>query len=113
MRVKDVEKVWGAESWIVNDAYCCKLLLLKRGMQCSLHYHPIKDETFLVVEGSVRMEVDGAVRTLGVGDSVRISPGLRHRFAGLEDSVIVETSTHHDDADVVRLSESGPYGGEW
>jgi hypothetical protein len=53
-----VPKVWGSEQWIVNgDRYCGKLLLLMRGWQCSLHRHVVKDETFFVLSGRVRMEL--------------------------------------------------------
>jgi D-lyxose ketol-isomerase len=40
------------------------------------------------------------------GDRFDVKPGMTHRFTGLEDSVIVEFSTHHDEADVVRLEPS-------
>ena len=36
------------------------------------------------------------------GDTIRILPGQRHRFSGLENSVIFEFSTHHDEEDSYR-----------
>jgi D-glycero-beta-D-manno-heptose-7-phosphate kinase len=102
-----VPKVWGYEKWIENnEKYCSKLLSLNEGYQCSLHYHKIKDETFLVIKGHVRLEAGGEVIHLREGDFKRISPGTRHRFAGIEDSLIIEISTHHDDGDSYRLEES-------
>lgn len=41
------------------------------------------------------------------GDFIRIVPGVSHRFSGLEDSVIIESSTHHEDSDSYREEESG------
>ena len=41
------------------------------------------------------------------GDSLRITPGMKHRFTGLEDSEIMEFSTHHKDEDSYRDEESG------
>jgi len=38
-------------------------------------------------------------------DSERVKPGVHHRFEALEDSEIIEFSTHHDEDDVERLPE--------
>lgn len=102
-----VPKVWGSELWIANtDRYCGKILTLNRGWQCSLHKHPIKDETFFVLSGRVVFELDGAVYQMEAGDTIHVPTGSLHRFTGIENAVIVEVSTHHDDADVVRAEPS-------
>src|SRR3989344_7564795 len=99
-----VPKVWGEEHWIVNnDEYCGKRLILRRGFQCSLHYHKEKDETFFVQSGRVRLELGDATHELKPGDSIHIPRDVLHRFAGLEDSEIFEFSTHHDDEDSYRM----------
>lgn len=99
-----VEKVWGKEQWLENnDKYCCKLLFVKKGYQCSLHYHKVKDEMFLLSKGHIRLELGKKVLYLREGNFVRVPPGTLHRFRGLEDSVMVEISTHHDDADSYRV----------
>lgn len=105
--MKTVPKVWGHEEWIVNRDYCGKLLHLRKGMQCSLHYHLHKDETFYLMSGKVSLEVGNMIRILNPGDSEHIEPGCAHRFSGIEDSLIIEFSTHDDD-DNVRLIRSGP-----
>lgn len=103
--LKIVKKVWGEERWIVNnESYCGKMLVLRKGFQCSLHRHPVKHETFYLQSGQVRMELNGAIHIMQPGDSVDIESGTWHRFAGLRDSVIFEFSTHHDDADVERAA---------
>ena len=61
--MKTVIKDWGVEYWIVNETYCGKKLKLFQGMQCSLHHHKIKDETFYVVSGEVAFELDGETKT--------------------------------------------------
>jgi mannose-6-phosphate isomerase len=103
-----VRKEWGEEHWIVNRAYCGKKLLLKRGFRCSIHRHPVKDETFHLEKGLVWLELDGEGRLLRPGDTVHIPPGTPHRFSGLEESVILEFSTRHEDEDCVRDEPSGP-----
>lgn len=102
-----VPKVWGYEKWLENnDKYCSKLLSLNKGYQCSLHYHKVKDEMFLVTKGHVRLELGDEVIHLRDGNFIRIPPGTKHRFTGIEDSLIMEVSTHHDEGDSCRLEES-------
>lgn len=104
-----VDKVWGFEQVICNtEHYCSKFLHVKPGMQCSLHYHKMKDETFFVLGGDVFLTVGDNGAELREGERVRIPPGTQHRFASRKGCILVETSTHHDDADVVRLEPSGP-----
>jgi quercetin dioxygenase-like cupin family protein len=104
-----VPKVWGEEHWIVNREYCGKRLLLKRGYRCSMHYHKVKDETFLVIMGKVLLETEAGDYVMVPGDSQHIPQRLLHRFSGLEDSEIIEFSTHHEDEDSYRTEPSGPF----
>lgn len=111
---KIVEKVWGTEYWIVNnDKYCMKLLKINPGYQCSLHYHKIKDETFIVVSGTVGLEVfergeDKKYHCLMHGGVYRLYPDTAHRFqaCSIDPAMVIEISTTHDDDDVVRIEES-------
>ena len=110
MEVKYVDKEWGEEIWMANtEKYCGKQLILKKGKRCSLHYYKKKDETFYVNSGRVLMEVNGSERVMSAGSSVRIAPKMLHRFSGLEESVIIEISTHHEDEDSYR--EEGQLSG--
>ncbi|OYT41843.1 hypothetical protein B6U80_00310 [Candidatus Pacearchaeota archaeon ex4484_26] len=99
---KEVPKVWGKEIWLVNRDYCGKILVLKKGHRCSLHFHKQKDETFYLLRGKVLMELDKEKAILKPGQSLLIKPGQKHRFTGLEDSEILEFSTHHEDSDSHR-----------
>lgn len=111
------KKAWGFEEWIVNDEYCGKILNLREGYKCSDHMHKLKDETFLVILGAVFLHVrfaneDGEYVAyekvvLTPYDYYRIRPGVIHSFTGLEDSKIIEFSTHHEDSDSYRENESG------
>jgi mannose-6-phosphate isomerase-like protein (cupin superfamily) len=107
-----VDKVWGREEWLENNAaYCVKLLRLNRAHRCSLHYHPVKDETFYVVSGRVLLEYGILeerlqTRVLAAGDHHRLPRDTVHRFTGLVDSAFVEAGTTHSDDDVVRLTAS-------
>jgi mannose-6-phosphate isomerase-like protein (cupin superfamily) len=109
-------KVWGTEIWLINSPlYCAKLLILAPAMQCSLHRHLKKTETFFILQGIARIEVGSGknYEYKTTGDSVHLPAGTWHRFADAnpsdlgEDCIILEVSSHHDDEDVERLEPSG------
>lgn len=107
-----VKKGWGSETWITNgELYCGKRLLLNQGKQCSFHYHAIKDEVIFVESGLVRFSFgveddieSAAIEVLGPGEALRLRPGVRHNFFGVEDSILFEFSTQHFDTDTIRVS---------
>ncbi len=103
---KEVPKVWGKEIWITNRDYCGKILILNKGFQCSMHFHKKKDETFYVLKGKVLLELGSSKWVMNPGESLLIPPGAQHRFTGLENSEILEFSTHHEDEDSYRITES-------
>lgn len=102
MEHKHVEKVWGKEIWIVNRDYCGKKLILNKGFRCSMHHHKNKDETFYILKGKVLLELGENKQIMLPGDSILVEPNTKHRFTGLEDSEIMEFSTHHEDSDSYR-----------
>lgn len=107
--INEVPKLWGRELWHHNNArYSMKTLILEPGAQSSLHYHERKEETFLVIEGSVWLELGGRVTLLTAGSSVDIRTREPHRFrcAGPKRATVIEAGTEHDDEDVVRLEAS-------
>jgi mannose-6-phosphate isomerase-like protein (cupin superfamily) len=109
---KVVLKLWGTEFWLTNtDKYCAKVLEVMPNWSCSLHYHPVKQETFYVLEGEVKLEqrdVRGVPfeEILKAGDQRLIMPKTPHRFSSLEGAQILEISTHHEDEDTIRIEES-------
>jgi quercetin dioxygenase-like cupin family protein len=104
-----VPTAWGEERWIVNREYCGKLLVLRKGYRCSLHFHKIKDEVFYVVKGRVLLELGGQESVMVPGDHAHVATGAIHRFSGLEDSEIIEFSTHHEDSDSHRVEIGGAF----
>lgn len=107
-----VKKEWGEEHILVNnDQYCGKLLKFShKGNMFSCHYHRIKTESWYVLQGSFVMytiDLTNAKKIqiqLRQGDCVDIHPLVPHQLQCLEDnSIIIETSTHHIDADSYRI----------
>jgi mannose-6-phosphate isomerase len=111
-RVDDgrVEKPWGYElRWATTERYAGKVLHVRKGEALSLQYHERKDEFQYVVSGEVEIELGESGRSLvrhrlGPGDTLRITPGTRHRLTALADTEIFEVSSPELD-DVVRLED--------
>ena len=111
-----VDKPWGHELiWAETEQYVGKVLFLKAGESLSLQFHRVKDESWLIQTGRVKLEL-GSVgdpflseEVVGAGASFRFRPGTVHRVTALEDTTILEASTPQLD-DVVRLEDR--YGRE-
>lgn len=108
-----VEKSWGHEDWIYNGRYCGKKLHVNKGKECSFHYHKVKDEVMYLESGKILLtygwdeDISHAAQiTLTPDMAFHIPPGMWHKFQGLEESVITEFSTHHNDKDVVRAGQN-------
>jgi len=109
--MKEVKKVWGKEVWLVNnEKYCGKLLYLDKGAVSSMHYHKVKQETFFALSGQTGLMIAGKDYMLNPASRPKtIYPKQEHQFIGLSEGIVIlEISTHHEDSDVARLSESQP-----
>ena len=112
---RTVDKPWGFELvWAAADDYVGKLLFVRAGEALSLQYHERKDESWLVREGTARLELGergGELETLeiGPGDAFRFRPGTVHRVTAVQDLLVLEVSTPQLD-DVVRIEDR--YGRE-
>lgn len=110
---KTVKKGWGHELWIHNDEkYCGKLLFLKKGKRCSLHYHKLKTETFYIQEGVLDCTfymLDNPEKRANIvlkkGDVKEIPPNLVHQMRAVEDTILFEFSTQHFDSDSYRIEK--------
>ena len=52
-----VEKPWGHEEiWACTSRYAGKILVIKRGHRLSRQYHRVKEETVMVLEGTLVCE---------------------------------------------------------
>jgi len=80
---------------IVNRGYCKKLLVALPGQYHPEQYHHQKEETFHVLAGDVRLELDGKPQVFHPGDVVTVEPGVRHAFTTDNGAVIEEISSTH------------------
>jgi mannose-6-phosphate isomerase-like protein (cupin superfamily) len=107
---RKTEKPWGYELlFALTNQYAGKLIFVNKGHRLSLQYHSKKDETLLIQQGKVLLEIGDEVGSLksvalNAGDSIHLSPMTMHRLQALEDTVIFEVSTP-ELADVTRLAD--------
>jgi mannose-6-phosphate isomerase len=106
---KRVEKPWGYEIiWAHTERYVGKILHIDKGESLSYQYHRMKDETIRLLAGALEMdiEVNGKREKLRLapGESLHITPGMKHRMIAVEDCDVLEVSTPELD-DVVRLED--------
>lgn len=107
-----VPRGWGYEIWLENvPDYCGKVLFLKAGKKCSMHFHVKKLETMFCQSGLVDIKfidpADGSsyVVTLNPGDSLQIPRNQVHQICAIEDSFVIEFSTQHFEDDSHRVAK--------
>ena len=76
----------------VEEGYCGKFIFVLKGQTCPMHYHRVKHETFYLVKGRVEMESNSETVVMRQGDIKIMPQNTKHRFTGLEDSLILECS---------------------
>jgi sialic acid synthase SpsE/quercetin dioxygenase-like cupin family protein len=80
---------------VVNREYCKKLLAMLPGQDHPEQYHNKKEETFVVLHGSMKLWLDGAERDCNPGDVITVGRGVRHRFKATTGVVFEEISSTH------------------
>lgn len=103
-------KGWGWEDCIVNnDEFCGKILHFNKGSRFSAHFHKEKREVFFVKSGLLKVvgiNTEDASKyeiELRENDVLDIPRGAIHQIFALEESEIIEFSTHHEDDDSFRV----------
>ena len=108
-----VNKPWGHENiWALTEKYVGKILHIKEGKRLSLQFHRKKEETIMVLEGTMELVLEEGSRReerkliMKAGDTYHISPMTVHRFSASQgtDVTLVEVSTT-EIHDVVRLDD--------
>ncbi|MBF0180112.1 MAG: N-acetylneuraminate synthase family protein [Magnetococcales bacterium] len=80
---------------VVNRQYCKKLIVVLPGQSHPEQYHQLKDETFHVLHGDVRIVLNGQGSVCAPGDVINVEKGVRHAFSSEGGAVIEEISTTH------------------
>ena len=108
-----IEKPWGHEEiWASTSRYAGKILFIKQGHRLSRQYHNVKEETIMVLDGTLiceegPREVGGKIirHVMKQGDIFHVTPGTIHRFCAEEDDVKIVEVSSSEIQDVVRLED--------
>ena len=105
------EKPWGNENLIFQGfGYAVKKITLNPNQKTSLHYHEIKHETIMVLEGELRIYINNKIDepeilVLTSGDYLAIEPEVIHQMStNSSKAVYFEAQTDHL-TDVIRLKD--------
>jgi D-lyxose ketol-isomerase len=80
---------------VINREYCKKLIISLPGQVHPEQFHKKKEETFHVLFGTVRIQLDGVERVYRPGDVVTVEREVRHKFWSDDGVVIEEISSSH------------------
>lgn len=86
---------------VINREYCKKILVQLPEQKHPSHFHKLKEETFQVLYGELRIKVDGREKIYLPGDTCLVLPGVWHSFWTPTGCVIEEVSTTHYNNDSV------------
>ena len=79
----------------VNREYCKKILIMLPGQNHPCHYHVKKEETFVVLHGDLRLDLDGDIKMLHKGDVMTVERNKKHSFSSENGCIFEEISTTH------------------
>ncbi|MDC0343252.1 N-acetylneuraminate synthase family protein [Alphaproteobacteria bacterium] len=80
---------------IINRDYCKKILVQLPNQIHPPQYHKLKEESFQVLSGSLKVTLDDKEKTLFPGDICLILPGVWHSFTTDTGCIFEEISTTH------------------
>jgi sialic acid synthase SpsE/quercetin dioxygenase-like cupin family protein len=83
---------------LFNKEYCKKIIYLKPGQENPEHYHKIKKESFILLDGDLNVILDNVSHDLNKGEIMHIGRGALHSFSSENGALFEEISTtHHSD----------------
>lgn len=80
---------------LVNKDYCKKIIYQFPGQTNPEHFHKVKEETFILLEGDLKVNVNGTETEMTKGDILTISINDKHSFTSTNGAIFEEISTEH------------------
>ena len=90
---------------LVNKDYCKKIIYQFPNQTNPEHFHKIKEETFIILDGSLIVNVDGVISNLEKGDILTIPVRAKHSFTTENGAIFEEISTQHHSDDSYYTDE--------
>ena len=80
---------------LINKDYCKKILYQFPNQHHPEHFHKIKEETFILLQGDLTVILDGKSYDMKKGDILTIERGAKHEFFSKTGAIFEEISTEH------------------
>ena len=80
---------------IINREYCKKLIIVLPGQYHPVHAHKVKEETFQLLYGDLKVNIEGKDRMMEPGDIQTVLRGEKHSFTSMGGAIFEEVSTTH------------------
>lgn len=90
---------------IINRDYCKSYVIMKPGQDYPVHYHKIKNETFYVLRGTLRICVNDKEFILSPGEMLNVERGCDHSFGTSKGCIFEEISTMYIPNDSIYLND--------
>ncbi len=104
-----VQRPWGWYETIQEESnYKVKRLYVKPGEKISLQFHNYRSEHWIVVSGSGKIELDGNITDVTIGDYVFIPILSKHRIAAGDSGITiieVQLGSKCLEEDIVRIED--------
>ncbi|MFA6386733.1 MAG: phosphomannose isomerase type II C-terminal cupin domain [Candidatus Paceibacterota bacterium] len=104
----EVERPWGNfRQFTKNDNSTIKIITVKPNEILSLQSHAHRAEFWHVITGSGKLEIDGVVKDISVGDENEVEVGVKHRIsAGEKGMQLLEIAIgEFDEEDIVHYED--------
>ncbi|MBC2595531.1 cupin domain-containing protein [Ruficoccus amylovorans] len=88
MRGEEIYELIGRKS-SGSTLHSLMRVTIKPGSHSRPHYHPMAEESYYLLEGRARIELDGEVMLLEPGDAALIRPGQHHQIWTVGDEPLV------------------------
>lgn len=107
-----IEKPWGrVVTYALNQPSSVRVITVEPGRETSVHYHRMRDETWVVLDGRIDLEIGDDTSEAAPGDEFVIPAEQPHRIrcTGTEPARILEIAYGYTtEDDTQRLTD--PYG---
>ena len=80
---------------IVNREYCKKLIVMLPGQSHPAHFHKLKEETFHIQYGEMKLQLAAEEKNYKAGDLILVPRGVPHSFSTKNGVIFEEISSTH------------------
>lgn len=108
--IEKEERPWGRYFTLqVDPKYKLKRIEVEPGQRLSYQYHNKRSETWIVVEGTALVNIDGNTKEYKTGDTIIIPLKAKHRLENKNSSLLViieiQTGSYFGEDDIIRVKD--------